>query len=223
MGKIRSKINMIGESTYVPTKAFMQQILDSGETDFLEEFMNIVFQKAATEPNFCGVYAKLLHELGDEFQHLRIEMQNRFREYTAIFDEAEHTPDVGTGDYTKFVEAQERKKFRRGYSQFVAELAKYGEIDKKDFQSLVELIVKSIQTVYTIPDNTLLCEEYVDCLLKMCKASASILAKSDWIQACLITLEAIGSSVRSSAPGLSNKARFAILDILDFAKAGWRK
>jgi hypothetical protein len=222
MGKVRSKINKIGESTYEPTKVFMQQILDSGETDFLAEFMEFVFQKAATEPSFCAIYARLLHELADEFSHLRTEMQNRFREYTTIFCETEKTPDVGTADYVKFVESQEKKKFRRGYSQFVAELTKLGEVNFADFRSLIESIVGSIQKVYLVPDNTLLCEEYVDCLSRMCIAGASMLSKEKWANEQIRLLSGISSSPRSSSPGLSNKARFALMDLQDFVERGWK-
>ncbi len=222
MGKVRSKINKIGESTYQPTKVFMQQILDSGETDFLAEFMDFVFQKAATEPSFCALYARLLHELADQFSHLRTEMQNRFREYTTIFCETEKTPDVGTADYVKFVESQEKKKFRRGYSQFVAELTKLGEVNYADFRSLIESIVGSIQKVYLVPDNTLLCEEYVDCLSRMCNAGESILSKEKWANDQIHLLAGISSLPRSSSPGLSNKARFALMDLLDFVKRGWK-
>ncbi len=223
MGKIRGKINKIGESTYVATKAFMQQILDSGEIGFLDEFMKFVFQKAATEPSFCGLYARLLHELADEFGHLRTEMQTRFRDYTSIFVETEKTPDVGTADYKAFVESQERKKFRRGYSQFVAELAKQGEVNGEDFRSLVEQIVASIQAVHKTPENTLLCEEYVDCLFKLCTAGASLLRKADWMKVCLENLQRLVESPKPDTPGLTNKSRFALMDILDFAKSGWRK
>lgn len=222
MGKVRSKINKIGESTYAPTKAFMQQILDSGNTDFLGEFMEFVFQKAATEPSFCGIYARLLHELADEFSHLRTEMQVRFREYTSIFVETEKTPDVGTADYKKFVESQEKKKFRRGYSQFVAELAKLGEVHFEDFRSLIVSIVTSILQVYTTAENTLLCEEYVDCLSRMCHAGAPMLKKEAWAKEQIGRLSDIVSSPRSSSPGLSNKARFALMDLQDFVGRGWK-
>jgi hypothetical protein len=185
--------------------------------------MNFIFQKAATEPSFCGLYARLLHELADEFGHLRDEMQRKFRDYTRIFCETANTTDVGTADYSAFLEAQERKKFRRGYSQFVAELAKHGEVNREDFRSLVEQIVSSIHDVSKVPENTLLCEEYVDCLSKMCIASAAILSSSPWIKPCLESLKEVSGSPRTVLPGLSNKAKFAIMDILDFAKAGWRK
>lgn len=224
MGKIRAKINKIGESTYDATKAFMQQILDSGETGFLEEFMQWVFQKAAMETAFCGLYARLLHDLADEFGHLRTEMQARFRNYTRIFVEAKQAPDVGTADYQAFVEAQSQKKFRRGYSQFVAELAKLSEINPDDFRLLVESIVTSIQTSVVHEDNKVLCEELVDCLSTMCLACGrSILRGASWMNVCMSELEKVVKQPRADIPGLTNKAMFGLMNIQDAHKAGWRK
>lgn len=223
MGKIRAKINKIGESTYGATKAFMQQILDSGETGFLEEFMQWVFQKSAMEPAFCGIYARLLHDLADEFGHLRTEMHSRFRNYTSIFAEAKNAPDVGTKDYLAFVEAQSQKKFRRGYSQFVAELAKLGEIPSEDFRILVEQIVKSIGISAETEENKTLCEELVDCLVTMCTACGrSILSKTSWMNDCIRQLDVVIRAARTDLPGLSNKARFGLMGLHDAHKSSWR-
>jgi hypothetical protein len=213
MGKIRSKINKIGESTYEPTKAFMAQILDSGETDFLDEFMRFVFKKAATESSFCGIYARLLHELADEFGHLRTEMVRRFQDYTQIFTEAKSAPDVGTADYEAFVESQSQKKFRRGYSQFVAELAKLGEIQANDFRMLVVQIVQSIQESVKDPDNRVLSDELIDCLITICRSSGSLLT-NEYLKA----VDEIVRSPRTNTPGLSTKGLCGLMDLQDLAK-----
>ncbi len=213
MGKVRAKVNKLGHSTYDATKAFMQQILDSGETDFLEEFMRFVFTKAATETPFCGLYARFLHELADEFSHLREVMVRKFREYTRVFDEASRAPDVGTSDYKAFVEAQEQKKFRRGYSQFVAELAKLGEVSMEDFRLLVRQVVETIQVCHTVEDNRLMCEEVIDCFRTMVQAD-----NLAWMKEYVETLRSIAKAPRETSPGLSNKGRFAIMDILDLVE-----
>lgn len=223
MGKVRAKINKIGTSTFDATKAFMQQILDSGETDFLEEFMRFVFQKAATENAFCALYARLLHELADEFSHLRHAMQYRFREYIRVFDEMSKAPDVGTADYKAFVEAQEQKKFRRGYSQFIAELAKLGEVSMDDFKVLAGKIIETVQTCYTTEGNKNLCEELVDCFLTMWRANPSLFKKQEWVEPYIAQMRLIVGAPRESAPGLSNKAKFGLMDILDLATKGGKK
>ncbi len=220
LARVKGKINKIGPSTYDATKAFMQQILDGDETDFLDEFMKFVFQKAATESTFCPLYARLLHELADEFGHLRTVMVKLFNDYTAIFTEVETAPDVGTADYRAFVEAQERKKFRRGYSQFVAELVKHGEADKAAFETLIGQILCVLEASYGNPDRTLMCEEYVDCLTHMCYSASTLLRDNATIQP---RVSALTKRPRSETPGLTNKGRFALMDLLDFAERGWTR
>ena len=222
LAKVKGKINKIGFTTYDATKTFMQQILDSDETEFLDEFMKFVFQKAATESTFCPLYAKLLHELADQFTHLRVVMHNLFRDYTAIFTEVETAPDVGTEDYKAFLEAQERKKFRRGYSQFVAELVKMGEADEEAFSILVQQIVSVLEASNKTPAKTLLCEEYIDCLSHMCTSAPKILSGASWSVGVKARLIALTELPRSTTPGFTNKGRFALMDLVDFAKRGWK-
>lgn len=222
LARVKGKINKIGHSTYDATKTFMQQILDSTEIEFLDELMKFVFMKAATESSFCPLYARLLHELADEFTHLRTVMNRIFLDYTAIFTEVEGAPDVGTEDYKAFVEAQERKKFRRGYSQFVAELVKCGEADKDAFGKLIVQIVRVLETSHNNAEKTLLCEEYIDCLSNMCTSASAILSASEGAADIKSRLSAIVKKPRSEIPGLTNKGRFALMDLVEFAERGWK-
>ena len=224
LAKVKGKINKIGFSTYDATKTFMQQILDSDETEFLDEFMNFVFQKAATESTFCPLYAKLLHELADEFTHLRTVIVSRFKAYTSIFTEVpdDSAPDATTESYREFVEAQERKKYRRGYSQFVAEMVKLGEVDRDAFAALVQQIVSVLEVTYTDTTKTLLSEEYIDCLANMCKSASSILSSAAWSNSVKARLTAIATKPRAEVPGLTSKARFALMDLVEYANRGWK-
>ncbi len=222
LSKVKGKINKIGYSTYDATKVFMQQILDSDETDFLDEVMKFIFQKAATESGFCPLYAKLLHELADEFSHLRKAMIKLFNDYIDIFTEVESTPDVGADNYRAFVEAQERKKFRRGYSQFVAELVKLGEADTDAFAKIIQQIVTVLENKHTDATNTLLCEEYIDCLANLCGCASGILSGADWSGSVKDRLAVLAAKPRKEVPGLTNKARFALMDLIESANRGWK-
>jgi hypothetical protein len=223
LAKVKGKINKLGPSTYDATKTFMQQILDSDETDFLDDFMKFVFQKAATESAFCPTYARLLHELADEFTHLRNVMCTLFRDYTVIFTEVEPTaPDPSSESYKEFVESQERKKFRRGYSQFVAELVKQGEVDLEAFRTLLFQIVDVIDTFHTDEGKKQLSEEYIDCLSNMCKSASPILIAHGWSSDILTRLTALVSKPAASLSGFTHKARFALMNLKDYAARGWK-
>jgi len=221
LARVKGKINRIGYSTYDATKVFMEQILSSDDTEFLDELMKYVFQKAATESSFCPLYAKLIHELADEFVHFRKVMVNLFRDYTAIFSEVTTAPDPGTESYRAFVEAQERKKFRRGYSQFVAELVKMGEVDNTAFANLIQQVVSVLETIHADAKHSLLCEEYIDCLANMCKSASSILRVAPWASGVKSRLAALTALPKASVPGFTNKGRFALMDLVDAANRGW--
>lgn len=224
LARVKGKINKIGFSTYEQTKVFMQQILSSDETEFLDEIMKFVFSKASTESTFCPLYAKLLHELADEFPHFRVVMHTIFNDYVHVFKEVDAgtEPDPSSVDYKAFVEAQERKRARRGYSQFVAELVKLGEADMNAFAALLSQIVQVIELHHTNAEKTLLCEEYIDCLGNMCKSASSILCKADWAEDLKSRLAVLSAKPRKDVPGLTNKARFALMDLVEYAGRGWK-
>jgi hypothetical protein len=225
MVRIKGKVNRIGPSTYDATKVFLQQILSGDETEFLDELMKFIFQKAATESTFCCLYAKLLHELADEFGHIRTVMHNIFRAYLDIFTEVSppKPADENTSEYRAFVEAQERKKFRRGYSQFVAELVKLEEAPITDFSTMLLGIVTVLESLQTNPDSTLLSEEYIDCLNNMCLSAGPILASSSWAVEIQSRLSVLAKKPKTEVPGFSNKARFAIMELVDIAVRGWKR
>ena len=222
LARVKGKINKIGPSTYEATKVFMQQILDSDEPGFLDEFMKFVFQKAAMESTFCSLYAKLLHELSDEFTHIRTVMGSLFRDYINIFKEVGDSATTSQSEYIGFVNDQERKKFRRGYSQFVAELVKLGEANIEDYMNLVHTIVQVLEENHTDSTKMLLCEEFIDCLATLCKSASSIMATADWSIPMKNRLEIMTKKPRSEVQGLTNKGRFALMDLVESASKGWK-
>jgi hypothetical protein len=221
--RVKGKINRLGHGTYDATKVFMQQILSSDDTDFLDELMKFIFTKASSEPAYCPLYAKMLHELGDEFPHFRVVIRSIFTDYINVFREVDAgtEPDPGSADYEAYKNAQERKRERRGYSQFVAELVKLGEADVGDFETLLRAIVGVIETNYGVADKTLMCEEYIDCFGTMCGTASAILRAASWSADLVRHLSVIAAKPKKDAPSISNKARFAIMAIADSADAGW--
>ncbi len=223
LARVKGKINRIGFSTYEPTKVFMQQILSSDDTAFLDELMKFVFTKASVETTYCPLYAKLIHELGDEFPHFRVIVNALFRDYITAFAhvDAGTEPDPGSDDYEAFKAAQERKRARRGYSQFVAELVKLGEVEVPAFASLLTEIVSVIEAHHTVAEDTLMCEEYIDCLAMMCTNASTILNGATWSPQIAARVTTLARKPRAEVPGLTNKARFALMDLADAAARGW--
>lgn len=227
MMRVKGKVNRLGNTTYDATKVFMQQILSSDDTEFLDELMKFLFSKASLETRYCPLYARLIHELADEFPHFRVVLRRIFADYITTFAEVDAgvEPDPGSDDYEAFKIAQERKRGRRGYSQFVAELVKLGEVDVADFSVLLGQVLSVVEAKSTDATCQLMCEEYIDCFASMCHSASGILsarANSSWAGALRTRIDAVAAKPAASLAGFTSKARFAMMGLSDYAKAGWR-
>ena len=122
------------------------------------------------------------------------------------------------------MKAQEKKTFRRGYSQFVAELVKLGAADADAFSRILLNSVGVLESAKTNPDNAFLCEEYGDCLATMCYAAPALLSAAPWTAEFVRRLDAMSAGdVKARSPGFSTRGFFALKNLVDFAKRGWTK
>lgn len=208
MDRIRDKMNKFSEATYEATKAWLSQLLDSGETDFLTDFITMVFEKAAMEKMFCPLYARLITELCGGFPHLRGELVRIFSGFIKVFEEANEPAEGGGSEYQAFLALRERRKYRRGYSAFLSEIGRLGVISGDDVLKTCSVIIESLIVAKGIEDQQLLCEEYADCLTVLTK-SLALKAADPIVGRVKLAMDRVGS------PSLSNKARFALMDITD--------
>jgi hypothetical protein len=222
------KLNKFSQPNYNEIKEFITHIIDSGQTEMIKCFMKLVFEKAASEEVFCPLYAKLLSELSALYPVLLTEMANLYAQYMEIFEEVEETSSTS---YNELCKRNVEKKYRRGYSQFLAELIKHDVIDGETFMKIIDKIISQVELNHANKDYIKLNEEFADCLMKIMKAiykdTSAVDSDEDdeseqnirTIRKTLKTDVAVRIhplSVRNSeAFGLSNKARFTFLDIYE--------
>lgn len=211
---IQGKLNKFSSSNYNEIKEFLQEILGAGECDFLGDFMRLIFQKAAMEPTFCPLYAKLLFELSSQFPFLRAEMNRLYRAFLKIFEEVS---EAGTENMEAFIQRNKEKKYRLGYSQFLAELYQYNILDKEDLLSTLRIIFDQLMILSQRVESTATVDEYADCAVRMLNVLA---ANADSFSRIRNDIRALASptvailTVKSAErPGLTNKTRFAMMDV----------
>lgn len=218
---ILNKLNKFSESTYRDVRDFLYQILDSGETDFIKEFMRLVFKKAAAEEIFCPLYAKLLAELRATYPVIQTEMIDLFQRYLMIFQNLDNNQNV---DYQAFVARNSEKKYRLGYSQFLAELVILEAVDpaslEKTFCILIQNILRDGKEQNQITDV----QEYADCLLRMSRVfhKKNTLffqnLRKSLFEKISPDLELVLSTAKEDLPSLTPKSRFALMDVRDNLK-----
>ena len=232
---IRLKLNKFGPTTYTEIRDFLYQILgqesvateedgnvqaEEGQvTEFVRDFMLMVFKKAAAEEIYCPLYAKLLSEIGHKHSVIFDEMNSLYRNYLEIFEESD--VNVASGDMESFEKKNIEKKYRLGYSQFIAELTALEILSITCLTSTFNTLFRNIDKHSRAADNKPLIEEYVDCLLRMskvlkdksseffCTARNKLFFQNKEILDNLVNIR------DGTYPSLSPKARFLLMDIRD--------
>jgi len=218
---ILNKLNKFSITNYDEIKSFLQQILDSDDSFFLKDFMQLVFKKAATEPTFCPLYARMISELGSEYETLRSELKVLYEDYLVIFEEVS---EETCKDYDEFIKRSKEKVHRLGYSQFLAELVLRGSLDIEDIKRIFVKILEQIKLHGHVGEaKHQLIEEYADCLLQMSKAFKVAkphltIVRQELHVVCVNFMDDFLKNRIEKYPGISKKASFSFMDCLDIFK-----
>jgi len=214
LGHIRAKINKFSAQNYKKILNFLRQNMDSEEKVFLEQFMALIFSKAAEEDTFVALYAQLLADLTPEFPFLKGEMQKLFTSYLDVFTDAKGQEDQTSAEYGKFLDASKRKTHRRGYSLFIAQIAAKGLITEQELLDTTLAVARSLITNSLDSEQKLLVEELADCLTNIMGVAHKSLNAFEEIKTVMTELKGLTAKEPAALPGLSFKSRFALMDCL---------
>ena len=231
------KLNKFGPTTYTEIRDFLFQILgqesvsdehgaavtaeETQVAEFVRDFMLMVFKKAAAEQIYCPLYAKLLAEIGSKHSVIFDEMNSLYKNYMEIFEEADVNTVTTTGDMVAFEKKNVEKKYRQGYSQFIAELTTLEILPLDSLATTFKTLFSLMDKHSRIQERKPLVEEYVDCLLRMSRVlkeknseffsgtRAKLMNENKELLDTLINLR------DSTYPSLSPKSRFLLMDIQD--------
>lgn len=222
---ILSKLNKFSESTYTDIRDFLYQILgsvgnDFSNEDFVKEFMNLVFEKAVREEIFCPLYAKLLFEISEKHPIILDKMNKLHENYLEIFKECDEETST---NYKEFLKKNSEKKYRLGYSQFLAELTNLRILSSEKIIDTFKVIFEQIELKGKMSEKTSLNEEYVTCLLRITKVFQKR-SEQFFVQLRKTLLPIILESKNKidqdkiTYISISSKSRFLLMDIYDFIK-----
>ena len=123
-------------------------------------------------------------------------------------------------EYATFIEKNIEKKYRRGYSQFIAELSKLEIINLGCLESTFKRIFECILENAMLPEKHTLIEEYIDCLLRMSHVFKKgfspflVAARKSLTTLCGASMNAILAK-NAEHVSVSAKARFILMDVKD--------
>ena len=235
---IRLKLNKFGPTTYTDIRDFLFQILgqeiveteedgtvkaEEGQVaEFVKDFMVMVFKKAAAEQIYCPLYAKLLSEIGSKHSVIFEEMNTLYTNYMEIFEEDD--VNIRAEDMAAYEKKVEEKKYRQGYSQFIAELTTLEILSVDALVNLFHTLFVQIEKHSRLDEKKPLVEEYVDCLLRMSRVMKDKYSpffrsmRSSIYEQNKETLTTLVSVKDGTFKSLTSKSRFLLMDIQDILK-----
>jgi len=213
---IGNKLNSFTSLTYNDTRDFIYQIMDSGETEFIKDFVEKVFAKATLEELYCALFAKLIAEIAHQYPVMYAEMKRYHEEFLKIFEDV--SEDAGGANSDKIIK---QRQYRLGYGQFISELASLNALEKDQLLAMVEKVMDKIWVLTAEEDKTKTVEEFIDCIFRLTKSlrekSSTFFASVREDMKLRILEQATGLITRSvgARPSLSAKARFGLMDLKD--------
>jgi hypothetical protein len=217
---IQDKLNKFSPKNYKEVLDFLCQILDSGKTHFLKDFMKFVFEKATREESFCPYYAQLLCELTGKYKVLLTELVARYHAFGAIFEDIS---ELETDSYAELLASNSDKAYRQGYAQFLGELVKYNVLDKELFIATLTSIIHNIGKMATNEKGKPVLDEYVICLTRIMgsvKAESTGLAKDlrAYTKDRFVAVLEPFALKNPALQGISTRSRFMIMNVVDMMK-----
>ncbi len=209
---IGNKLNSFTKLTYTDVRDFIYQILDSGETEFIKDFVDKVFKKATVEELYCALFAQLIAEIAHRYPVIYEEMARYHQQFLTVFE------DVQEGGGEGSIQA---RAYRLGYGQFLSELAGQNALEKKQLFAMVEKVVDRIWTLTAIPEKSKTVEEFADCLVRLTqslkqKTPAYFRQVHKDLQGRILEKSvALVKKQAGDRPSLSTKAKCALMDLND--------
>lgn len=211
---IGNKLNSFTPMTYNDTRDFIYQIMDSGEKEFIKDFIEKVFAKATLEELYCALFAKLIAEIAHRYPIMYDQMRKYHEEFLHIFEDVDEANESSSDNIIK------KRQYRLGYGQFISELASLNALEKDQLLAMVEKVMEKIWFLSSQNDKVKTVEEFIDCLVRLTK---SLREKS------LVFFNSVKDEIRSRIldkidnviskenprPSLSTKARFGLMDLKD--------
>lgn len=219
--EMRILLNKITEKNYDNIKDQIIEILNScNENEFtdieIDKILKYVFNTASSNKFYSTTYAKLIVDLLDKFNNIKVLFNNNKHNYMNQFDNIVYCdPDE---DYDKFCDNNLVNEHRRASSLFLVNLMKLNVIVPQEIINLISNLQEMISQNILKTNNTQIGEEITENLyILVCNSYSLIKKNNDWLN-CYKEIKDISQLKAKSKPSLSHKMIFKHMDILDNIK-----
>ena len=184
-------------------------IINNNEPD-INKICNFIFEVASSNKFYSDIYALLYSQMIDSYSILKNILDNTLKTYLILFDDIElGDPKL---DYDKFCKINANNDKRKAISLFLTNLMKNNIISETVIMDMICKLQNLLESLMDDGNKKKEAEEIIENIYILLINSYEIITNKDEIKLYVSNnIETI-----SKKSGISNKAKFKYLDIIEF-------
>lgn len=220
--EIRLLLNKLTEKTYKKISDQIVEIVNKVESfDLKNEIAEQIINVACINNISSESYAKLLYE---NRSHLCMSdgkcIKNIFSSYSKSYVELIGVSTSPDEDYDKFCEMNVINNKRKGTTQFFCHLSENNLVSESEITNLIEEMIKLLNDQLTNSDALMSNEEIAENIFIITKYAFNNRKQTHQTASmirCILSAE-FSSYTKTKYDGITQKAKFKIMDIMDIVK-----
>jgi len=212
ISELRSLLNKLTNINYekiIPKiQKNIQLIIDTNDETHINKICNFIFDTASSNKFYSEIYATLYGSIISEYNILKNILDNNINTYLELFENIELVDP--NEDYDRFCKVNVINEKRKATSLFITNLMKNETID-------VDIVLNMLSKLHTLLENNLdsdnkkVVEEIIENIYLIVTTGMKKIKDN------LCDFEDKFNTMRDK-PGLSNKAMFKYMDLIDIIK-----
>jgi len=218
---LRINLNKLTQSNYDTISNeifnFINNIIDKGKNedktyDILLKIGHSIFEIGCLNVFWSSLYAKLFHDLIEQFEIMDKICKNNLNTFLKIFDEIECI-ELNNNNYSEFCDCNKQNEHRRGMSSFFINLMMNNIITKEYIYTVVHNLLDKISSTSSNETFVNINEEIIENIYIILTSGKDMLkGTKDW-EGIVRTIEFYSETTEDI--GISKKIQFKCLDIID--------
>jgi hypothetical protein len=218
----RMLLNKLTEKTYKKISDQIVDIVDTIESrDLKIEIMEQIVNVACANSINCESYAKLLHETRSLLGVTEGEcIKNMITKYSNSFEELIGVTSSPDEDYDKFCEMNVINNKRKGKTQFLCHLTENNLVSESEIIKIIDDMIGLLKDHLHNNDALMCNEEITDNIFIISKYAFNKNPETTQISSIIkrISSEDFSGFTKTKHEGITQKAKFKVMDIMDMIK-----
>lgn len=215
ISEMKKQMNKLTNDNYVVIRDKIFEILYNHEVDdkCMDEINEVIFSISSGNAFFANVYARFINDMIAIYASMRDVFEQHLNNVMSKFDTIKYiNPD---DDYDGYCKVNKENEERRALVNFFVHLCLIGVIAPDKIVDIFYKLYEVIDREKTVKANINKIEEVINTIYCLVYGSLDFLTEHEKYEDIESKIRGIADSDKKINPGLSNKAIFKMLDLID--------